>query len=117
MRAVLRSNPRATPELVRRTRELMDAHALDGRVTGYENLAAGLHLPDPNDRHVSAAAIVAGADVIVTWNLKHFPPAALAPYGTQVQNPDGFIVRQFHIDPQAVRGSARRIRARLKKPP
>ena len=45
---------------------LMDKHAEDALVTGYETLIAGLKLPDPDDRHVLAAAIHGRADVIVT---------------------------------------------------
>jgi hypothetical protein len=41
-------------------------------ITGYESLIEGLKLPDPKDLHVPAAAIKAGAQVIVTANLKHF---------------------------------------------
>jgi hypothetical protein len=53
----------------------------DAFVTGYAALIPSLSLPDRNDRHVLAAAITAAADVIVTFNIKDFPPEALAPYG------------------------------------
>jgi len=43
----------------------MDVHAVDALVTGYEDLIPCLQLPDPNDRHVLAAAIRAEAEVIV----------------------------------------------------
>ena len=36
---------------------------------------------DEKDRHVLAAAVKARASVIVTFNLKHFPPSALQPLG------------------------------------
>jgi predicted nucleic acid-binding protein len=38
----------------------------DWKVAGYEPLVDVLKLPDPDDRHVLAAAIRAGAQVIVT---------------------------------------------------
>jgi hypothetical protein len=34
---------------------LMDLHAADALVTGYEHLIEDLELPDPDDRHVLAA--------------------------------------------------------------
>ncbi len=49
-------------------------------VDGWEPLVDGLTLPDPNDRHVLAAAIHAGAQVIVTTNLKDFPAEELATF-------------------------------------
>lgn len=36
----------------------MDAHVRDALVSGYEDLMPAIQLPDPNDRHVVAAAIV-----------------------------------------------------------
>lgn len=41
----------------------------DCLVTYHEDLIDTLTLPDPNDRHVLAAAIRADAKVIVTYNL------------------------------------------------
>ena len=55
----------------------------DCPVTGYEGLIDGLTLPDPDDRHVLAAAIRCQAGVIVTYNLKDFPDDALTPVGSR----------------------------------
>lgn len=56
----------------------------------------------PKDRHVLAAAVVCGAQTIVTFNLKDFPADALAPWNVEAQSPDGFLVHQFHLDPETV---------------
>lgn len=60
-------------ETLERTRELMDCHVRDAKVYGYELLIDNLNLPDPDDRHVLAAAIRCNANAIVTFNLKDFP--------------------------------------------
>ena len=80
MRNVLENYPHLTREKLERTRDLMDRHALDAIVTDYEELVASLTLPDPDDRHVLAAAIRAGADAIVTFNLADFPAEVLAEF-------------------------------------
>ena len=73
---------------------------------GYESLIPALELPDPNDRHALAAAIVGRCDVIVTRNLRHFPEETLAYYGTDALHPDDFLSSQLNL---ARRGcSARR---------
>ena len=56
MTALLRNRPDLSREKLERTRMLMDKHAEDALVTGYEDLIEGLHLPDPNDRHVLAVS-------------------------------------------------------------
>jgi hypothetical protein len=55
----------------------MNSAVLDCLVTGFEPLEPGLTaLPDPDDRHVLAAAIHCGAQEIVTFNLRDFPDTA-----------------------------------------
>ena len=54
---------------------------------------------NPKDRHVLAAAVAAEAQVIVTLNLKDFPPKALVPYHVEAQHPDAFLTHLFHLDP------------------
>lgn len=64
-------------------------------VSGYEARIPDLQLPDPNDRHVLAAAIEAGATVIVTFNLSDFPRFSLQPYGIRAVPPDTFLETLF----------------------
>jgi predicted nucleic acid-binding protein len=59
-------------------------------------------IPDNNDRHVLAAAIMAGAGTIVTQNTKHFPKHCLEKYGVTCQTADNFLIHQFHLGPQLV---------------
>jgi hypothetical protein len=59
----------------------MDLAVPDCLVTGYQGLIAELTLPDPDDRHVLAAAVRCQAGVIVAYNLAHFPKGTLEPYG------------------------------------
>jgi hypothetical protein len=69
IRNVLKNNPRLARERLERTRSLMDAAVRDSLVTGYADLVGSLTLPDEDDRHVLAAAIRAGAGLILTFNL------------------------------------------------
>jgi hypothetical protein len=55
----------------------------DAEVKGREPLEGVFGLPDPDDEHVVAAAVIAGAGAIVTECLKDFP-AGMIPPGIQV---------------------------------
>ena len=99
-----------------RTRDLMNKHVRDCLVTGYTDLISSLTLPDPNDRHVLAAAIKAHANVIVTFNLADFPDSVLARYCVEAQHPDDFLVYQFDLDSAAVCRAVQKQRAALKNP-
>lgn len=100
-----------------RTSAAMDRAIPDARVTGYEPLCAALTLPDPDDRHVLAAAIKCSASVIVTFNLKDFPPDMLAPFEIEAVHPDDFIADLFDLDQAAVLEAVQAQRASLKNPP
>lgn len=115
-RAVLRQRPDLAQALYR-TRQLMDRAVPDCLVEGYEPLAAGLVLPDPDDTHVLAAAIRCGASVIVTFNERDFPAEVLALWNIEAQHPDEFADDLFDLHPAAVIEAARRQRASLKSPP
>jgi len=116
-RNLLQNRPDLTPKQLQRTRDLMDAHVRDCLVTGYESLVDAITLPDPNDRHVLAAAIHAGADLIITFNLQDFPTAVLRPWGIEVLHPDDFLALQFELGPNLICVAAKRHRASLKNPP
>jgi len=117
IRNVLENRSDLSRERLERTRDLMNEHILDSLVTDYEELMPTLHLPDEDDRHVLAAAIRGRADVIVTFNLKDFPEAALSQYQIEAQHPDVFVQRLLSLDAAGVCAAIRKQRMDLKKPP
>jgi len=116
-RNLLINRPDLTREKVDRVSGLMDRAIEDGLVEDYEALIAGLELPDPDDRHVLAAAIRCGASVIVTFNQRDFPIELLEPYGVEAQHPDEFVENLLDLDVAAVVSAAQRQRAKFKNPP
>lgn len=117
IRSVLESRSDLSRARLERTRDLMNEHILDSIVTGYERHIPSLVLPDPDDRHVVAAAMEAGCDVIVTFNLKHFPSSALESLHIEAQHPDEFISRMLDADTSVVCDTVRKQRLNLRNPP
>lgn len=117
IRNVLVDRPDLTPERLARTRTLMEAAVPDASVRGYEKLIPTLTLPDPDDRHVLAAALHGRCDVIVTYNLKDFPASVLDQDDIEAQHPDEFIGHLIDLRPELVCPAAKSVRARLKNPP
>ena len=105
---------RARLESTRRAMELAIPGAL---AEGFESLIATLQLPDPNDRHVLAAAIQAKVQVLVTFNRKDFPRAEVDRWNIKVQSPDEFLCDLFTLNPHSVVAALANQRDRLKKPP
>lgn len=117
IRAVVQNRPDLTRSQLERTRDLMNAHARDALVTDFEQLIDILELPDPDDRHVLAAAIKGRADLIVTVNLRDFPAGKLDRWGLEAQHPDEFLTHQFHLCQPVFLQSVKTVRLRLKNPP
>jgi len=89
----------------------------DCLVTDYEPHIERLTLPDPDDRHVLAAAIHCNAGVIVTLNVRDFPDDVVGAYGISVQHPDEFLSHLFDLKPAVVCSAVREMREQLRRPP
>ena len=114
---LLENEPQRKRADLERTRDLMDQATRDVLITGHESLIQALELPDPNDRHVLAAAIVGRCNVIVTANLKDFPESALTPFGIDAQHPDEFLCDHLNLAQELFCSCVHKIRGRLKNPP
>jgi predicted nucleic acid-binding protein len=68
------------------------------------------------DRHVLAAAVASGAQVVVTLNLRDFPDAACEAFGVEALHPDDFLLNLFDLDPDAVRAAIELQAAELTEP-
>lgn len=117
IRSVLRDRPDLTREQLERTARLMEAAVPGAVLEGYEHMIDALELPDPDDRHVLAAGIFMGVNVIVTFNVKDFPRDIVARQGIEMRRPDAFVLERLTADPDAVLAVARAHRAALRRPP
>lgn len=95
---------------------LMNDAIPDSVVTGYQSLIPSLELPDEDDRHVLAVAIVGHADAIVTFNLDDFPQARLEQFNIEVQHPDRFVTNQLHLHKVTALTAIKKMRSRWKNP-
>lgn len=97
-----------------RTQHLLDQMRLrfdDAEVRGWEGLDGTYGLPDPDDEHVVAAAVVGGAGAIVTHNTKDFP-ADRMPAGLKVMEPADFAYDTVALDAARALSAVERIAAR-----
>ena len=117
MRNVLKDRSEVTVAQLERTRRLMDQVNPRCLVSGYHAHIPALILPDQDDRHVLAAAIEAGATVIVTFNLRHFPRKTLAPLGIRALAPDVFLEALLAQNQARFLRGLRQHRASLHNPP
>ena len=116
MRSLRANRPDIDPRRLERTRAMMD-RVRGCLVTGHIDLIPALTLPDPDDRHVLAAAIHSGATIIVTKNLKDFPQGTLDDHNIKAQHPDLFLLGLLNADEDAFCSAVKAVRQRLKNPP
>ncbi|MCK0167463.1 PIN domain-containing protein [Jannaschia sp. S6380] len=118
-------SPRVLEEWARAARKLPDGEVIargeiaalraahpDAETRPGKGTEARLWLPDANDVHVLAAASDAGADVLVTANLRDFPKVDVAAEGMALRSPDAFLHDLWLSHPDAVARVAMRVRDR-----
>ena len=116
-RNVQKDNPHLSTERLSRTLGLMNRVSPGALVNGYESRINALSLPDPNDRHVLAAAIESRAALIVTFNLKDFPDTRLLPFSVAAIHPDDFCLQLYQGEPGDFIQAVQKHRASLLRPP
>ena len=96
-----------------RLRKQMERVFPDAEVKGYEMLIPSM-LNDEKDRHVAAAAVRAGAQVVTTQNLDDFK---LLPDGLEAQSADEFLCNLFDLDAKEFTNILREQATDLNRPP
>ncbi|MGL4943886.1 MAG: PIN domain-containing protein [Thermoguttaceae bacterium] len=114
--SLLRNRKDLKREQLEHTRQMIDRHAWDAVIQGYESIIPTLVLPDPDDRHVLAAAIHGEAAYIVTFNVTDFPRPILQPYAIEAIVPDDFLMLLVERDRENVLQSVRQHRVSLRFP-
>jgi predicted nucleic acid-binding protein len=117
LRNVLKNRPDLKQDSLNKTVAAMNAAFPDADVINYEDLLAGLNLPDEGDRHVLAAAIRGNANVIVTENRKDFPPDYMKTFDIDVLSADDFVSQLIDIDKSTVQAALEAQVKKLKNPP
>lgn len=98
-----KANPRITPERVDRRMATMESQFPEALVSNGDAMLASVPgRVHPKDRHVVATALVARANVIVTWDVGHFAERELELLGVLVQPTDEFLLHQFGLNGPAV---------------
>ncbi len=116
MRNLLANRKDIDPANLAKTCSDMARAIPDCLIENHLALVESLQLPDLEDRHVLAAAIVGHADAIVTMNLKDFPADILEKFNLEAQHPDDFILNQLELHHFVAVAAIKRMRSRLKNP-
>ena len=90
----------------------------DACVEGWEPLETAISgMPDPDDRHVVAAAVRGHAAAIVTDNTQHFPEAVVEPLGLHIRSSDQFLLDLLHRNPARAVASVAQTADKRRRPP
>jgi predicted nucleic acid-binding protein len=88
----------------------------DALVEGWEPHEGTFGLPDPDDEHVLAAAVVGGAGAIVTNNVRDFPQARI-PEHIQILKPAQFAADTVAVSPELALHAVTTMVERRRTPP
>jgi|KBSMisStaDraftv2_1062788.scaffolds.fasta_scaffold00346_38 predicted nucleic acid-binding protein len=99
---VLKNRLQRSPEQIEHLTSELRTYFADAWVeSGYKLLVPAMS-NDLKDRHVLAAAVKGGCEVIVTYNIRHFPKEALAPLDVEAMTPDEFLLGLYFLSPEIV---------------
>lgn len=101
-RNLLKNRPELPAWKLQRVEDMMNKALPTALVSDYEIAGTDINLPDPDDVHVLAAALAAGAEVIVTANLRDFPEQVLVQYGVRAISPGEFLDQLLAEQPALV---------------
>ncbi|WP_198668553.1 PIN domain-containing protein [Streptomyces triticisoli] len=87
------------------------------KAAAYGHLVDEMPGNDPDDRHHAAAAVAAGADALITWNLADFPAGELAARGVRVIEPDSYLCGLCREFPHEVVETVVRLAGEKRNPP
>lgn len=114
-RSIKRRYPDVGDDRLDAQQAIMTDQFPDAEVSGYQPIIQALNLPDPDDRHVLAAAVVGKCHGIITANLKDFPAQTLQGFKLDLIHPDDFIVNIIDLHPGRALAACKRHRAAMSK--
>jgi hypothetical protein len=116
-RSICQKVPGIDPLKIERTMAQMNNAFPEALIDVDDRLVGALELPDQNDRHVLAAAIIGKCDAIVTANIRDFPASILSRYELDIVHPDNLIVSMIDLAPDRAMAALNAHLASMTKPP
>jgi predicted nucleic acid-binding protein len=117
IRNLLINRPDLSRRKLKRTTDAMNSAFPEALVNSFESLIESLELPDPDDRHVLAAAIQCSASAIVTFNIKDFSTEYLNQFNIELIDPDSFMCSMIELNEYAAMMAFNNQLNSLKNPP
>lgn len=118
-RAILKVRPEKDPVLLAKQLAELDAVLPSASVQATPLSLTIATLPDAKDAHVLGSAWLAECSILLTFNLRHFPPELLAHLEPPIAptHLDAFLVRLLTTEGARVLPIVDRLRRRLNAPP
>jgi len=100
--AIAEMRPGLGEDRIRRRFTAMNSAFPGASVTAGTSTLDDYYFPDPDDKHVAAAAMAAGAQTVVTANTKDFPKPLIHRLGLSVMTPDDLLLALLEDDTEAM---------------